>query len=90
MEYQVFAIRDALVGFGPVVTDVNVQSAVRNFSALSSSPNVAFKDFELYQVGTYLVDDGVLLGLPAPKLIVRGSDILRAKESDLDEAVQSE
>lgn len=77
MVYDVFALRDVCVGFGAVVVEQNVQSAVRNFRSLSTSRNVPFSDLELYRIATYDTKIGLIEGFPVPELIVRGADILR-------------
>lgn len=65
MIYGVFAIRDLKTGFLSPTIDLNNAAAVRNFRHAASRVDSLFfsspADYQLFRVGTYDSDDGVLV-----------------------------
>lgn len=75
--YNIYALRDVLVGFGPIIVEQSDAVAIRNFSSLVDSPNVPMSDFELYQLGTYDAKSGLINPCVVPLLVARGVDFVR-------------
>lgn len=66
---QFFALQPgiAIRGFSDTVNNSDPQRQ----SDMSNHPD----DFELYKLGEFDVDTGLLTALPAPELLVRGKDL---------------
>lgn len=64
MLYNLYAIRDSKTGFMTPVCEVNEDAAIRNFyHSVAASDGILrtfSKDFDLYQIGTYDTDKGVI------------------------------
>lgn len=79
MKYPIFSYRDNKVGFGQPITDMNDQSAIRGFSyAINNNQglmNFSPKDFDLYKIGEFDSEKGIILGYKAPELIVSGASV---------------
>lgn len=77
MIYHVYSMRDKHTGFISPTFDLNDQVAARNFSmALTKSEGIlgfAPSDFDLYCLGSWDTDSGVLSPLDLPRLIKTGS-----------------
>lgn len=73
MKYGVYVVRDIKTCFMTPTIDLNDLSAKRNFehacmnedSLMHSHP----EDYQLFRIGTYLSDDGVIDSLDVPELI---------------------
>lgn len=65
MIYGVYAIRDLKTGYLAPTVDVNNASAVRNFRHAASRVESLFysspADYQLFRIGTYDTEDGVLI-----------------------------
>lgn len=83
MKVPMYAVRDVQVGFMTPMVDKNDGSAIRNFAyALNSSnPMMQFspKDYDLYRIGEYDVDTGVLTPETVPVLVVAGLSVVGSK-----------
>lgn len=80
MIYPMFAVRDVNVGFNAPMTDVNENTAKRNFTFAINDPNngvmhFAPKDYDLYKIGTFDTESGLLLPEPVPVLICSGVSV---------------
>lgn len=90
MKYGIYSMRDKHTGFVSPTFDLNDQSAARNFSmALTTSGGVlgfAPSDFDLYLLGTFDTDSGVITPVSLPELVLTGSQAflssLAKKEDD--------
>lgn len=64
MIYQLYAIRDTKTGFMTPVCEVNEDAAIRNFyHSVAASEGILrtfSKDFDLYKIGLYDADRGVI------------------------------
>lgn len=73
MKYGLYAIRDAKVGFMSVTADVNDAAARRNFEhAASNSQSLFFthpQDYDLYKVGVYDTESGVIDPIVPPEFV---------------------
>lgn len=80
MIYGIFCIRDVKTGYMTPTVDLNVDSAIRNFAhSLSVSPSVITsfsRDFDLYNLGNFDSDSGLVSPLPAPKFVISATDAL--------------
>lgn len=75
MMYNVYSIRDRLIGFGPLTVEPNDDVATRNFGMLRGNPDVPLDDLELYQIGTYDTVTGVVAPCVVPLLVCRGDSL---------------
>ena len=80
MTYGIFAIRDKVAEeFRSINLDVNEATAKRNFSyAVNNTPELQFaaKDYELYLIGDFQSDKGVVTAMTPTVLIARGDEVL--------------
>lgn len=88
MVYSIYSMRDKHTGFISPTFDLNDQTAARNFSmALTKSDGVlgfAPSDFDLYCLGSWDTDSGVITPYPLPRLVKTGSDafLVSLREED--------
>lgn len=77
MKYPMYSYRDVKVGFTPPQADQNDGTAIRGFKyALNNKDgvmNYSPKDFDLYRVGEFDTDKGLLITLKVPQLICSGA-----------------
>lgn len=80
MKYPVYSYRDLKVGFGQPVVDMNDQSAIRGFSfAVNQNSNImnfSPKDYDLYRIGEFDSEKGILISEKVPVLVVSGVSVL--------------
>lgn len=83
MIYPVFSYRDTKVGFMPPVCDQSEAAAIRGFSFAINSENSIMgfspKDFDLYQVGEFDTETGVLTSI-VPVQIASGIGVFNGKK----------
>lgn len=83
MKRPVYAIRDALNGFGSPFIDSNDASAKRNFAyavnnngdTMSFSP----KDYDLYRLGEFDHESGAFVLLPCPVMVCSAMSVFNEK-----------
>ena len=79
MKYSVYAMRDLKSGFLTPTVDQNDAMAARNFaSSIQHSEGVLFthkSDFQLYRIGAYDTDLGVINPEDFPVLVADGKDV---------------
>lgn len=84
MKLSIFAIKDTKTGFLSMTTEQNVQCAVRNFDhAMKNTQSLLYthpEDFELYHLGEYDTESGIITPLPTPEFIVAGSSLVIGRE----------
>lgn len=78
MDYKIFCIKDTMVGFMQPFIQVNEAVAVREFSNIvnsvgSSIVSQNYKDMELYCLGTFNQDTGIIE--PDVTFVIKGSDV---------------
>lgn len=82
MKFGVYAIRDSLAGFLTPVPEQSDAVALRNFShAFASRDSVMHfrpEDFDLYKIGFYDTESGLLSSCP-PTMICAGSSVKEVK-----------
>lgn len=82
MIYFIYSMRDKHTGFVSPTFDLNDQTAARNFSmALTKSDGIlgfAPSDFDLYCLGTWDTDTGLITPASLPQLVRTGSDAFLA------------
>lgn len=80
MVYGLYAMRDIKIGFLSPTVDVNDATAVRNFDTMirKSSDVLHFhkEDFELYKIGSYDTDSGIVTPLDIRELVFEGKDVM--------------
>lgn len=78
MIYDLYCVKDNLVSFWPPQCEQNEQTALRNFRRMlsegSGMPNFAPADFDLYKVGSFDSEKGVVEKLPFLQLVATGSN----------------
>lgn len=83
MIYGIYSIRDALTGFMSPALDINDQSAIRNFARAinqgDSLMDFSPKDFDLYLVGEFNNQTGVLTPVSPVQMVVSGSSLVGVK-----------
>lgn len=82
MIYSIYSMRDKMTGFVSPTFDLNDQVAARNFSmALTKSEGIlgfAPSDFDLYCLGSWDTDTGLITPAALPQLVKTGSDAFLA------------
>lgn len=82
MIYGVYSIRDSKTGFMTPAVDVNDDAAARNFyHSVSVSEGILFthaSDFDLYKVGTFDSDSGLISPFSPVVMIAQGSHAVQA------------
>lgn len=90
MRYGMYVIRDTKTEFMRPTTDLNDESAIRNFTfAINNSTDImgfAPGDFDLYKIGYFDAEKGMfdIADYPVPEFIVSGASVYGVKGSDLD------
>lgn len=79
MKYPIFSVRDIKVGFGIPYVEQTDASAIRGFSytvnAREGVMNFSPKDYDLYKVGEFDTEKGVIIASKLPTLMVSGTDV---------------
>lgn len=68
-----YSVRDKLNGFGQLLVDTNEATAVRNFqNGIASNVGMQnnLSDYDLYQLGEYDTETGVITAVSPIKMIV--------------------
>ena len=89
MKLNVYAIRDLRSGFFGLTTEQNDYIAARNFAnAIMESKGVLFthaSDFQLFRIGEFDSDKGVLIPVQLHELVSDGAEVLRSmRKEDAD------
>lgn len=84
MILKVYVIRDAKTSFMTPTFDVNDASARRNFAHAVNHTDGLFHsspdDFDLYCIGEFSSDDGVIISYPVPEFICSGASVVERGE----------
>lgn len=76
-----YSIRDRKSGFLPPTTDVNDDTAMRNFSFAVTSREPMFlafsDDYDLYKIGEYNTDSGIIAPCPPEHLVSARSFLVK-------------
>lgn len=80
MVYRLYSVRDVQVGFNSPMTDINDNVAIRNFSYAINNPNNGImnfepRDYDLYCIGEFNTDTGLIDHFPVPELITKGISV---------------
>lgn len=83
MKYPVFAVRDVKTCFYPPQVNQNEEDAIRGFAMMINNPSgvigFAPKDFDLYKIGTFDTEKGVIDPLTPIEYVVAGSALVNEK-----------
>lgn len=85
MKKMLFAIKDNKVGFLAPMVDDNENTAIRNFKyAVSNNDilNFAPSDFDLFRIGEFDTDSGIITALSSPDFICNGINV-KEKEDEI-------
>lgn len=80
MIMQIFSVRDVNVGFNQPYCEVNDDVAIRGFSyAINNSDIMGFapKDFDLYCVGDFDTNSGIINPTVPPILVSHGTEVFQ-------------
>lgn len=79
MIYGMYSIRDSKTGFMAPIAENNDAVATRNFSNAVGQPNSVLGshpgDFDLYKVGLFDSDSGIMTELSAPEFVVSATSL---------------
>lgn len=76
MPYNLYSVRDVINGFSVPVCDFNDKSAIRNFkTSLNGVSDVVRRDYDLFRIGVFSVESGIVTPEVCPVLIFRGVDM---------------
>lgn len=79
MKFGVYAIRDVHTGFLPLTIDQNDESARRNFRHAIMNDQSLFcthpKDYDLYKVGVFDSDSGLIDVIVPPTHLMAATDV---------------
>lgn len=80
MKYPIYAVRDIKVGFNQPMTDINDNTAERNFAYAVNNPangimNFVPKDYDLYKIGSFDTETGLIESEKVPVLICSGDSV---------------
>lgn len=96
MTYNVYAIKDNKAGFLSPLVDANDDTAKRNFEHAIANPDSMYfthaNDFDLYKLGTFDTDSGLIVSFVSPEFIISGSSLkksfdLEVKLNELKELI---
>lgn len=80
MKFPVYSYRDKEVGFGSPIVESNDIVAMRGFSMQMNNPssimNFSPKDFDLYRIGEFDPDSGMIFPEPVPVLVCSGVSVI--------------
>lgn len=79
MNYNVYSIRDIHVGFGSLMIENNESTAIRNFKYAINSNDMLkknAKDYDLYFIGSFSIDDGRFNPADIPELVASAVDMI--------------
>lgn len=83
MDYGIYSILDAKTGFLSVSLDQNDASAQRNFAHACKRTDSLFfthpNDYDLYKVGKFNSDSGVIEPIVPPKHIVSARSLVESE-----------
>lgn len=76
MKYPVYSYRDLKVAFGQPIVEMNDQTAIRGFAyAINQNQglmNFSPKDYDLYRIGEFDAEKGILIPEKVPVLVMSG------------------
>lgn len=76
MKYPVYSYRDIKVAFGGPIVEMNDQTAIRGFAyAINQNEglmNFSPKDYDLYRIGEFDTEKGILIPEKVPVLVMSG------------------
>lgn len=80
MKYPLYSVRDTKAGFDFPFPERSDATAIRTFqyqvNKVGTQMNMFPKDYDLYKVGEYDVDKGVVIPEKIPVLVVNGTNVL--------------
>lgn len=83
MMYNVYSIRDALVGFMTPILEQNDAVAIRNFALAcskqaSADSTMRFRpsDYAIYRIAQFNTDDGAMIRLDPIQLVCTGDSVV--------------
>lgn len=89
MIYNVYSVRDDLVGFTQVLLEQSDQVAIRAFSSSVLTATSLYTthpdDFVLCRVGQFDAQSGILTPLSAPEPLISAGAVLRKERSNVQD-----
>lgn len=96
MKLKIFSVKDNLVGYGQLFTDVNVDVAKRSFTnsllhyQTDNDFGISPADLNLYCFGTFDSDTGVIHLYNTPALLLDGANVLVSSHNVVSKEVESD
>lgn len=84
MILKLYSVRDRLTGFGPLFSADNNDVAIRVFvmSFKNQKLTVPLEDLDLYFIGTFETELGLLDSASSPVFVARGASLLEDEKND--------
>lgn len=82
MKYGIYSYRDVKCGFMPPQCDQNDAAAIRGFSYAVNNNNLmnfAPKDYDLFKIGEFDVEKGIIVPLEVPLILASGYTVYEEK-----------
>lgn len=80
MKFPIYSYRDKEVGFGSPIVESNDITAKRGFSMQMNNPsgimNFSPGDFDLYRIGEFDPDNGMIVPESVPVLVCTGISVI--------------
>ena len=89
MKYPVYTFRDQLVGYGSPFVQRNDDTAIRQFAMMINDPSGTTVSeypqyYDLYRIGEFDDDTGLIVPLDAPELVVTGLSVKKGNNEVQD------
>lgn len=88
MKYSIYCVRDNKTSFMTPTIDQNDGSAMRNFAyAVEHTEGIlsaSRQDFDLYKLGSFDSDTGLITSLTVPELIMSGASVRGSVDNEKD------
>lgn len=81
---NLYSVRDRLTGFGPLFDAYSNEVAIRQFamSFKGQQLSVPLEDLDLYFIGTFETELGLLDSASSPVFVARGASLLEDEKND--------
>lgn len=84
MKYPIISVRDNKTGYLPPQVDQSEAAAIRNFEYAINKPDTLMysygADYDLFCIGEFDTDTGLISALDAPALLVSGYSVIKKAE----------
>lgn len=89
MKYGLYSVRDVHNGFGLPVCDYNDHTAKRSFlAAVSQDGVISPADYDLFYIGQFDTESGIISPLPFPSIVCRGTEAANVRSVSQESSVE--